>query len=53
MVYKNKKNKHDRYSNLPDQVFVWNESLDSLDYKQIDYIYYARRAYERIGEFIC
>ncbi len=53
MIYKNKKNKHDRYSNLPDQVFVWNEALDGLDYRQIDYIYYARRAYERINEFKC
>ena len=53
MVYKNKKNKHDRYSNLPDKVFIWNKDVSELDYKQIDYIYYARRAYERIKEFQC
>lgn len=51
MIYKNKKNKHDRYSNLPDKVFVWNTDLSGLNYKDIDYIYYARRAYERINEF--
>lgn len=53
MIYKNKANKHDKYSNLSDKVFVWNDSLDKLDYKKIDYVYYARRAYERINEFIC
>ena len=52
MIYKNKKGKHDKYSNLPDQVFVWNHSLDVLDRKNIDFVYYARRAYERINEFI-
>lgn len=51
MIYKNKPGKHDRYSNLPDQVFVWNENLSGINYKDIDYIYYARRAYERIREF--
>lgn len=53
MIYKNKQNKHDRYSNLADKVFVFNEDLKELDYKEIDYIYYARRAYERIREFKC
>ena len=52
MVYKNKKGKHDKYSNLPDKVFVWNDNLNKLDRKQIDFVYYARRAYERINEFI-
>ena len=52
MIYKNKKDKHDKYSNLSDKVFVWNDSLDNLNYKQIDYIYYAKRAYERINDFI-
>lgn len=52
MIYKNKKNKHDKYSNLPDRVFVWNGDLSELYYKNIDYLYYARRAYERIGEFL-
>lgn len=51
MVYKNKKGKHDRYSNLPDRVFVWNHDLSQLNYKDIDYVYYARRAYERIRDF--
>ena len=51
MIYKNKKDKHDRYSNLPDKVFVYNEDLSNLDQKRIDYIYYARRAYERINDF--
>lgn len=52
MVYKNKEGKHDKYSNLADKVFVWNDSLDKLDSKKIDYIYYARRAYERIYDFM-
>lgn len=52
MLYKNKEGKHDKYSNLADKVFVWNDSLDKLDNKRIDYIYYARRAWERIYEFI-
>ena len=51
MIYKNKKNKHDRYSNLPDQVFVHNGDISEVNPKDIDYIYYARRAYERIYEF--
>ena len=51
MIYKNKPGRHDRYSNLSDKVFVFNKDLSELDYKQIDYIYYARRAYERINDF--
>lgn len=51
MVYKVKGKKHDRYSNLADKVFVFNEDLSQLNYKDIDYVYYAHRAYERIREF--
>jgi len=51
MIYKVKPNKHDKYSNLPDQVFVWNEDLSKLNPKLIDYRYYAKRIYERINEF--
>ena len=52
MIYKNKNNKHDKYSNLADQVFVFNDDLSKLDSHLIDYVYYARRAYERINEFV-
>jgi len=51
MIYKNKKGKHDSYSNLSDKVFVYNDDLSKLDSHMIDYVYYARRAYERINEF--
>lgn len=51
MIYKNKKDKHDKYSNLPDKVFVYNEDLKNLDKKRIDFVAYAKRAYERINEF--
>lgn len=51
MVYKNKANKHDRYSNLPDSVFVHNDDLKSVNKDMIDYDYYVRRIYERIAEF--
>ena len=52
MVYKNKKDKHDKYGNLADRVFIFNDDLSKLDMKKIDYIYYAKRAYERIYKFI-
>ena len=52
MIYKNKKDKHDSYSNLSEKVFVFNKDLSELDYHLIDYVYYAHRAYERINEFI-
>lgn len=51
MVYKIKKDRHDKYSNLPDKVFVFNDNLENLDSKRIDFIAYAKRAYERICEF--
>ena len=51
MIYKNKPGKHDKYSNLPDSVFVWNEQLDVNIIDRIDYNYYIKRAYERIDEF--
>lgn len=52
MVYKNKKDKHDRYSALPDKVLIWNDKIDELDRKRIDYIYYVKRIMERINQFI-
>ena len=51
MIYKNKPGKHDKYSNLPDRVFVFNKDLSELDNTLIDYDYYVKRSYERIGEF--
>lgn len=51
LIFKNKGNTHNLYSNLSDKVFVWNDSLDNLDIKKINYIYYAKRAYQRINEF--
>lgn len=51
MVYKCKQNKHDKYSNLPDKVFIFNDDLTKLDKKDIDFTYYAKRAWERIKEF--
>lgn len=55
-IYKIKQGKHDRYSRLPDRVFVHNGeilsegSVDALAPK-INYGYYVARAYERIAEF--
>ena len=56
MIYKNKQNKHDKYQNLPEQVFIYNDEILSdkaIDdvMEKIDYKYYIRRAYERINEF--
>ena len=58
MVYKYKKDgKKAKVSNLPDNVFVYNNdvressALKELENK-IDYQYYIDRAYERIAEFI-
>lgn len=51
MIYRNKKGKHDRYPSLSDKVFVFNHDLKELDTKKIDYVYYAKRAYERIIAF--
>ena len=56
MIYKNKSDKKAKYQNLPDSVFIYNqeilsdETIDKLVDK-IDYNYYIKRAYERIGEF--
>lgn len=55
MVYKNKEGKHDKYSNLPPNVFVYNDDIRNspINVKEkIDYNYYVRRAYERIEEFM-
>lgn len=56
MIYKNKGDKHDKYSNLPDNVFIHNEEILSRKsfielFKKIDYDYYVKRAWERIREF--
>lgn len=56
MIYKNKTNKHDKYQNLPDSVFVYNNEILSQEainklMSKIDYNYYIKRAYERIAEF--
>ena len=56
MIYKNKADKHDKYANLPDNVFIYNneilseESVNNL-IDRIDYDYYIKRSYERIKEF--
>jgi hypothetical protein len=61
MVYKHKAVggavKNDKVASLPDSVFVWNDEILSDDSfgkisAQIDYNYYVRRIYERIGEFL-
>lgn len=51
MIYKNKPGKHDKYSNLPDRVFVFNKDLSELNTNLIDYDYYIKRSWERINEF--
>ena len=51
MIYKNKEGRHDRYSNLPDKVFVHNEKININIKEKIDYNYYIHRAWERIDEF--
>lgn len=57
MIYKCNKDKEAKISNLPDSVFIYNESI--LDEKtittlidKINYQYYVDRCYERIAEFI-
>lgn len=61
MLYKHKRSKGktsiSKVSNLPDNVFVYNdEILSESAYEtikdEIDYQYYVNRIYERIGEFI-
>ena len=56
MIYKNKKDKKQKYQNLPEQVFVYNDEILSKSsinklINKIDYTYYIKRAYERIDEF--
>lgn len=51
MIYKNKTGKHDKYSNLPERVFVHNGEININIKEKIDYNYYVRRAWERIDEF--
>ena len=58
MIYKRKfegKVQKAKVSNLPDNIFVYNESIkDNLEelINKIDYDYYINRIYERINEFI-
>lgn len=56
-IYRNKEKdnqlyKHDAYPALPDKVFVHNEALDSVDKSKIDYLYYIKRAYDKINKFV-
>ena len=51
MIYKHKNNRIEKYSNLPDNIFVFNDDLSKLTNKYINYNYYVKRAYERISEF--
>ena len=46
-----------KISNLPDDIFIYNQEIMSDDIKaelskKIDFDYYVRRSYERIKEFI-
>ena len=51
VIYKNDSRRHNLYENLPEQVFVYNESLkDDLAYV-IDYDWYVKRAWKGINEF--
>lgn len=57
MVYKIKTNSKAKISNLPDNIFVYNEEILSKKavnklIDKIDYSYYIKRSYERIAEFI-
>ena len=45
-----------KVQNLPDNIFIWNSEILSQDAtdkisQQLDYNYYIKRIYERIGEF--
>lgn len=51
-IYRNKGTKHDSYPALPNKVFVFNHDLKDLDASQIDYLYYVKRAYEKINNFV-
>ena len=61
-IYKHRTDKNGRHQsakvqNLPENVFIWNPEILSDEAKakicpQIDYEYYVKRIYERIGEFL-
>ena len=57
MIYKIKTNSKAKISNLPNNIFVYNEEILSKKavnklIDKIDYSYYIKRSYERIAEFI-
>lgn len=57
MLYKVKPNSKAKISNLPDNIFVYNEEILSNEavnklMSKINYSYYIKRCYERISEFI-
>ena len=57
MIYKIKTNSKAKISNLPDNIFIYNEEILSKKavnklIDKIDYSYYIKRSYERIAEFI-
>ena len=56
MIYKNKPGKHDRYSSLADNIFIYNDEILSDNtvsklMQQINYDYYVRRIWQKIEEF--
>ena len=51
-IYRNKGIKHDSYPALPSKVFVHNDFLESVDKSKIDYLYYIKRAYDKIHKFV-
>lgn len=50
-IYKNDSHRHNLYENLPEQVFVYNESLKPGLIYSIDYDWYVKRAWKGIEEF--
>ena len=50
-IYKNDAKRHNRYENLPERCFVYNNSLKQDLLWKIDYDYYVQRAWEGIDEF--
>ena len=51
VIYKNDGRRHNLYENLPEQVFVYNESLKDDLLFTIDYDWYVKRAWKGINEF--
>lgn len=50
-IYKCSNGKRDKYASVPAGVFIHNGPVDMNLADRINYNYYIRRAYERIGEF--